>query len=105
MTAAEPHDLAVHQDHLDAEDIGGGEAVFQAVHAAGILRDVAADGAGDLARRIGGVIEAGMLHRLADAEIGDPGLHHGRSEEHTYELQSLLRISYAAFCLKQNNTL
>src|SRR3546814_3076017 len=25
----------------------------------------------------------------------------GRSEEHTSELQSLLRISYAVFCLKQ----
>src|SRR3546814_3291680 len=25
----------------------------------------------------------------------------GRSEEHTSELQSLIRISYAAFCLKQ----
>src|SRR3546814_10164742 len=24
----------------------------------------------------------------------------GRSEEHTYELQSLMRISYAVFCLK-----
>src|SRR3546814_5993315 len=24
-----------------------------------------------------------------------------RSEEHTYELQSLMRISYAAFCLKK----
>src|SRR3546814_8713430 len=24
-----------------------------------------------------------------------------RSEEHTFELQSLMRISYAAFCLKQ----
>src|SRR3546814_9261817 len=24
-----------------------------------------------------------------------------RSEEHTYELQSLMRISYAVFCLKQ----
>src|SRR3546814_1842877 len=30
----------------------------------------------------------------------------GRSEEHTSELQSLMRISYAVFCLKQqkNNT-
>src|SRR3546814_1888249 len=27
----------------------------------------------------------------------------GRSEEHTSELQSLLRISYAVFCLKQKN--
>src|SRR3546814_9657830 len=26
-----------------------------------------------------------------------------RSEEHTSELQSLLRISYAVFCLKQKN--
>src|SRR3546814_1814434 len=26
-----------------------------------------------------------------------------RSEEHTSELQSLMRISYAVFCLKNNN--
>src|SRR3546814_7964193 len=28
----------------------------------------------------------------------------GRSEEHTSELQSLTRISYAVFCLKKKNT-
>src|SRR3546814_9261085 len=28
----------------------------------------------------------------------------GRSEEHTSELQSLMRISYAVFCLKKKNT-
>src|SRR3546814_7282430 len=27
---------------------------------------------------------------------------HARSEEHTSELQSLMRISYAVFCLKKN---
>src|SRR3546814_1815694 len=27
-----------------------------------------------------------------------------RSEEHTSELQSLMRISYAVFCLKKTNT-
>src|SRR3546814_5715318 len=27
-----------------------------------------------------------------------------RSEEHTSELQSLMRISYAVFCLKKKNT-
>src|SRR3546814_4540243 len=27
-----------------------------------------------------------------------------RSEEHTSELQSLMRSSYAVFCLKRNNT-
>src|SRR3546814_7800332 len=31
-----------------------------------------------------------------------PALH--RSEEHTYELQSLMRISYAVFFLKKKNT-
>src|SRR3546814_5804527 len=29
----------------------------------------------------------------------------GRAEEHTSELQSLMRISYAVFCLKKKNTL
>src|SRR3546814_8773902 len=29
--------------------------------------------------------------------------HHERSEEHTSELQSLMRISYAVFCLKKKN--
>src|SRR3546814_1649054 len=37
-----------------------------------------------------------MLHTAAALEI-----HLGRSEEHTSELQSLMRISYAVFCLKQ----
>src|SRR3546814_9714421 len=32
---------------------------------------------------------------------GEPGA--TRSEEHTSELQSLMRISYAVFCLKKNN--
>src|SRR3546814_6399763 len=30
--------------------------------------------------------------------------HLERSEEHTSELQSLMRISYAVFCLKKKNT-
>src|SRR3546814_2115258 len=33
-----------------------------------------------------------------------PGRCPGRSEEHTSELQSLMRISYAVFCLKKKNT-
>src|SRR3546814_10094120 len=31
------------------------------------------------------------------------GQDHARSEEHTSELQSLMRISYAVFCLKKKN--
>src|SRR3546814_2399408 len=45
-------------------------------------------------------------------DIDPPGLTVGlhsfaaqfRSEEHTSELQSLMRISYAVFCLKKKNT-
>src|SRR3546814_10679965 len=37
---------------------------------------------------------------------GEQGRLHGRfrSEEHTSELQSLMRISYAVFCLKKKTT-
>src|SRR3546814_9493143 len=38
---------------------------------------------------------------LALAPIGVLALAFGRSEEHTSELQSLMRISYAVFCLKK----
>src|SRR3546814_4599480 len=36
------------------------------------------------------------------AQVGDHFIS-GRSEEHTSELQSLMRISYAVFCLKKKN--
>src|SRR3546814_9194819 len=35
---------------------------------------------------------------------GDDALFSTRSEEHTSELQSLMRISYAVFCLKNKKT-
>src|SRR3546814_7969580 len=38
---------------------------------------------------------------LLYASLAYAGL--GRSEEHTSELQSLMRISYAVFCLKKKN--
>src|SRR3546814_7805206 len=37
-------------------------------------------------------------------EAGDAVLQLSRSEEHTSELQSLMRISYAVFCLKKKTT-
>src|SRR3546814_5717055 len=48
---------------------------------------------------------------IADAALGSGRRRHaartdadpGRSEEHTSELQSLMRISYAVFCLKKKN--
>src|SRR3546814_3616130 len=37
-------------------------------------------------------------------QLGTPPLASVRSEEHTSELQSLMRISYAVFCLKKKKT-
>src|SRR3546814_6012857 len=59
-----------------------------------------------------GVAEAGHRQGEGGAGDGDDGSDlHGlspsairkRSEEHTSELQSLMRISYAVFCLKKKN--
>src|SRR3546814_5785004 len=49
---------------------------------------------GDLRDRRGFGAEGEAIARILDI----------RSEEHTSELQSLLRISYAVFCLKKKNT-
>src|SRR3546814_6055379 len=38
-----------------------------------------------------------------DRDIEDEALQQQRSEEHTSELQSLMRISYAVFCLIKKN--
>src|SRR3546814_5050898 len=57
-------------------------------------------------RRLLGHPRTGAV-RLAPA-TDTLGIAEGRSEEHTSELQSLMRISYAVFCLKkkiQNNQL
>src|SRR3546814_5907912 len=44
--------------------------------------------------------ESDLVNRLqSDLEYLE-----GRSEEHTSELQSLMRISYAVFCLKKKQT-
>src|SRR3546814_9715414 len=51
------------------------------------------------ARLTDGVIKTGRASRIPHTlYVLD------RSEEHTSELQSLMRISYAVFCLKKKNT-
>src|SRR3546814_9961042 len=42
--------------------------------------------------------------RLRLGDVQHPLVGRKRSEEHTSELQSLMRISYAVFCLKKKNT-
>src|SRR3546814_6620524 len=62
---------------------------------------VAGEMSGDL---LGGILVGALRERFPDAEFyGVTGTQMeaaGRSEEHTSELQSLMRISYAVFCLK-----
>src|SRR3546814_3072868 len=41
--------------------------------------------------------------RVLDRRQSSPVCRRARSEEHTSELQSLMRISYAVFCLKKKN--
>src|SRR3546814_1951857 len=57
-------------------------------------------------RRIGGSHQQVAFAVAAEARL-QRGAHRaavrGRSEEHTSELQSLMRISYAVFCLKKKN--
>src|SRR3546814_10119539 len=48
-----------------------------------------------------------LMSEVVPSEVSPPAqrklylISYGRSEEHTSELQSLLRISYAVFCLKK----
>src|SRR3546814_7287503 len=43
--------------------------------------------------------------RMAQGVLTIPALPFRRSEEHTSELQSLMRISYAVFCLKKKKNI
>src|SRR3546814_9695138 len=58
----------------------------------------------EIGRPVGTKRPAHLVHHEYQ-DVGPPA-HRGsppRSEEHTSELQSLMRISYAVFCLKKKN--
>src|SRR3546814_3461100 len=46
---------------------------------------------------------AQLCYHVEECGATDADLSQDRSEEHTSELQSLMRISYAVFCLKKKN--
>src|SRR3546814_15157798 len=72
---------------LSAKRAAAGTSPAEAVLMASMMGSSSAGGwRGKLNRRLTGVVNGG----------GE------RSEEHTSELQSLMRISYAVFCLKKN---
>ena len=91
---ADLEDVALDGRHAQLEDVVHREPVLEAVHAARVLGDVAADGAGDLARRIGGVVEAVLRHRLGDGEIAHARLHAGGARERV-DGEDVLRASRA----------
>src|SRR3546814_6966067 len=79
---------------------------------AALVRSRAAGGTGCRAERghpalsgtpAGAAAPAGGLCQPCPARSAAAGRSSGRSEEHTSELQSLMRISYAVFCLKKKN--
>src|SRR3546814_1288415 len=54
------------------------------------------------AKHLGGNTKrAAAIEWVDDDSTGRNGVINERSEEHTSELQSLMRISYAVFCLKK----
>src|SRR3546814_2888432 len=77
------------QAHL-ADELAGSEITQHQLAAVVLLGDDADRAADHVIQRAGGV---------SGAEHVGP-----RSEEHTSELQSLMRISYAVFCLKKKKT-
>src|SRR3546814_1426933 len=81
---------------------GAGALHVDLEHAHAVLLRLAAGILGGHLRRIGSRL-ARALEALATGRRPGDGvaLHVGRSEEHTSELQSLMRISYAVFCLKK----
>src|SRR3546814_1118618 len=82
---------------LDAGEIAGLRREFDCVPPAFLI-----GGAGRLTRKKGWDV---LITAFRGAELpSDARLWlFGRSAEHTSELQSLMRISYAVFCLKKQN--
>src|SRR3546814_8686834 len=83
----------------EAPEVEAGAAYQQTGHVeAGHVDQVAHRGAAVQAGGEGNL--AAATDRRAIEQPDEPG-RVGRSEEHTSELQSLMRISYAVFCLKK----
>ncbi len=78
---AEFDDVAGDEHRAHLAHVVHGESVFQAMHAAGVLRDVAADRARDLRRRIGRIKQPVRGGRLRDREVAHARLDDGRSRE------------------------
>src|SRR3546814_7696052 len=80
-------------DDGDAKRVGHGDDRGGEGQVVRVAQDVGDEAAVDL--------DAVDRHAAQVAQAGEAGAEVVRSEEHTSELQSLMRISYAVFCLKK----
>src|SRR3546814_3422523 len=78
--------------------LAGGNATNQNQYI-GPPRELTVDTSNQELRLHDGVTPGG--HRFPNRDSNDQRYQAKRSEEHTSELQSLMRISYAVFCLKK----
>src|SRR3546814_8892034 len=83
----------------DALALGDLDLVDHLAHAIGLPGEPDRRQAVLLGRHLAGDEDAPLVHREAQALVEID-----RSEEHTSELQSLMRKSYAVFCLKKKKT-
>src|SRR3546814_8984279 len=91
---------AVHRDRVRARLLAAADAVREAGRRVPVrLSPGLPDAAGGDAGRLGLAVPA--QERVSPRVCEERPV--GRSEEHTSELQSLMRISYAVFCLKKKN--
>jgi hypothetical protein len=75
--ATHVRDAAVGQHHLEPGNVVHGDAMRQSVRAAGIFRDVAADGGGALARWVGREVQPVLRHGGRQVRVHHSRLHHG----------------------------
>ncbi len=78
---AELHDLPLDRDRADGHHVLRGEAVLEAVHAAGVLGDVAADRGGELRRRVRREVEAVGRRRFGHGDVAHAGLDDGDARD------------------------
>src|SRR3546814_6905777 len=104
-----PIERVIGRGNRPAPEIGAAADLVDADHLGPHLRAIEpGGGGGDEGRRLDHrqagkeVIHSGARVKFAQHMLGDLKMEDlRRSEEHTSELQSLMRISYAVFCLKK----
>src|SRR3546814_7921062 len=102
-----PTATPAHAQATDPANAGEGGAAADEIVVTGLRASL--ENAAAIKRDSGQIqdsIVAEDIGKLPDTNIAEtlqriPGVQISRSEEHTSELQSLMRISYAVFCLKK----